>query len=131
MSVPGAKRSTQAPKFDGPSAPLKRASPLVELATVMTRGTRAGELPHASAPSLPAEATTVMPRLIAALVASSIAVEAAPPRLMLTTAGNCALFVTQLTPAMTVEVGVVRPQPKTRTPWIRTDRATPVVPPPT
>jgi hypothetical protein len=64
-----------------------RASPLVELPTVSACDTRAGDEAQALALLLPAAIAYVTPAEIERRTASSSAVEAPPPRLMLATAG--------------------------------------------
>jgi hypothetical protein len=54
---PGAKMSTEDPKFDQDA----RLSRMVEAPTVITAGARAGETYPASLPSLPAATTTCTP----------------------------------------------------------------------
>lgn len=54
---PGAKMSTQDPKFDQEARPSK----MVVAPTVITAGARAGESYPASLPSLPAATTTCTP----------------------------------------------------------------------
>src|SRR4051812_8156363 len=81
MSTPGAKTSTQEPKFEKPGLEsVESTAP-----TVMASGTRAGDSVHASTDSFPAATTTGIPALIAACTASSTALDDCPPRLMLTT----------------------------------------------
>jgi hypothetical protein len=80
----------------------------VVLPTVIAPATRAGEALHASLLELPAEIVAVTPALSALCTAASTAALAPPPRLMFITAGRWALLVTQLTPAMMVEVAVFR-----------------------
>lgn len=79
MPTPGAKRSTQAPKFE--KAGLASAESTAP--TVIAFGTRAGEKPQASDPSLPAAVTTGMPAAIARFTAWSMKPTGGPPRLML------------------------------------------------
>ena len=83
MSLPGAKRSLQTPKFEYAAS----SSTLVDAATVMTSATLPGLYKQLSALSLPAAATTVMPSVIIDCTALSNVAEAGPPRLMFTTAG--------------------------------------------
>src|SRR5882724_7063685 len=97
---PGAKRSTQVPKFEND----ERASVLVVEPTVMAFAARAGEELHAFALLLPAATAMGTPALARLLTAVSRAVETPPPRLMLATAGAMWLFLTQSTPATTPEV---------------------------
>src|SRR5689334_4548635 len=83
MLLPGAKISTHVPKFENDA----RASVVVVAPTVIALGSRAGELPQASRLSFPAATAKVTPSATAAATALSTADEAAPPRLMLATAG--------------------------------------------
>jgi hypothetical protein len=57
MFTPGAKTSTQSPKFEKDA----RESVIVEAPTVIALGELAGVLEHASVLSLPAATTGVMP----------------------------------------------------------------------
>src|SRR5256885_7876586 len=75
--------SVQVPKLENEA----RASLRSEAFTVIAWVTRAGEKLHASALELPDAIANVMPSLIAARTALSIAVLTPPPRLMLLTAG--------------------------------------------
>src|SRR5207247_432274 len=82
----------------------------------------AGEALQALALLLPAAIAYVTPDATEFRTASSSAVEALPPRLMLATAGEAWLLVTQSTPAMTPEVVPDPLQLRTRTaysftPW--------------
>ena len=83
MLDPGAKRSTQVPKLEKDD----RASVLVELPTVRAWDTRAGDELQALALLLPAAIAKVTPDAIELRTASSSAVDAPPPRLILATAG--------------------------------------------
>src|ERR1044071_558116 len=110
MLDPGANRSTHVPKFENDD----RTSPLVELPTVSAWETRAGEELQASALLLPAAIAYVTPAVTERRTASSSAVDAPPPRLMLATAGRMRLAVTQSIPAMTPDVLPEPPQSSTR-----------------
>src|SRR4051794_5599898 len=100
MFWPGAKMSTQVPKFENEA----RASVFVVAPTVMASAVRAGLLLHASALLLPAARAYVTPEAIDRRTASSSAADTPPPRLMLATAGFTAFAVTQSTPAITPEL---------------------------
>ena len=104
---------------------LDWASELVEEPTVIAAAARAGETLQAFWLSLPAATATVTPALTMRLTASSVAVEAPPPRLMLATAGRGALRATQSMPAMTPELVPEPSQPRTRTGTRVTPLATP------
>src|SRR5438876_9880106 len=121
MLDPGANRSTHVPWFENDD----RASLLVELPTVSAWETRAGEALQALALLLPAAIAYVTPDATEFRTASSSAVEALPPRLMLATAGEAWLLVTQSTPAMTPEVEPDPLQLRTRTAYSFTPLATP------
>ena len=75
-------------------------------ATVTAAGTRAGELPQASTAELPAATKAATPSLMTLWSAASTAALAAPPRLMLTTAGVPAAWLAtiQSRPATTSEL---------------------------
>jgi hypothetical protein len=130
MASPGAKRSTQGPVL----LVTRRRSAMVDAATVMTPGTRAGDCPHALALSLPADATTVTPAAINALTAVSTAVISIGTfvrALMFTTAGRCPWRRTCSMPAIrAAELPWFR-QLNTRIPCSRTVFATPTSAPPT
>ena len=111
MEEPGAKMSTQVPKFEKD----ERASVEVVEPTVMAAATRAGDCVHASALLLPAAMEYVTPELMELLTAVSSAEDAPPPRLMFATAGLMWLAVTQSTPEMTPEVEPDPEQSSTRT----------------
>ena len=121
MLEPGANTSRQVPKFEND----ERASVLVVAPTVSAAGTRAGELPQASAFELPAATAYTTPAAIELLIAASSALEAPPPRLMLATAGRTRLAVTQSTPGITPEVDPEPLQSSTRTACSVTPLATP------
>ncbi|CAB4813959.1 unannotated protein [freshwater metagenome] len=67
---------------------------------------RAGLTPQVGAASFPAATTTVTPSAIKALIAASTNDDAAPPKLMLATAGMPATWsaITQLMPAIMIEL---------------------------
>src|SRR5687767_7336136 len=111
MVEPGAKMSTQDPKFEKD----ERESVRVVDPTEMTFAARAGEELQALALAFPAATAKVTPALTALLTALSSAVEAPPPRLMLATAGLMWLARTQSTPAMTPEFVPEPEQLSTRT----------------
>ena len=96
---PGAKRSTQVPKFEKD----ERASVLVVEPTVSALAARAGETLHAFWFSFPAATAYVTPAATELLTEVSSADDAQPPRLMFATAGLIWLFVTQSIPAITPE----------------------------
>ena len=83
MPEPGAKMSTQVPKFEND----ERASVVVVDPTVIALGARAGEKLHALALLLPAATAYVTPSATEFATAVSSADDALPPRLMLATAG--------------------------------------------
>ena len=86
--VPGAKISTQEPKF------VKDGSPSldIEAATEIVPSVPAGVMPHAEPPSLPDAATTTTPSASRLLIAVSILVAVlSKPMLILTTAFSPAL----------------------------------------
>ena len=83
MLLPGAKMSTHVPKFENE----ERASVVVVEPTVIALGSRDGETLHAFWFSFPAATAKVTPSATAPATALSTADEAAPPRLMLATAG--------------------------------------------
>src|SRR6185503_4778777 len=84
MLEPGAKTSTQVPKFEND----ERASVVVVDPTVSAVATRAGEELQAFALLLPAAIAYVTPEAIELATAVSRAVETPPPRLMFATAGR-------------------------------------------
>ena len=96
MPTPGANRSTPAPKLEK----LARLSLPSVAATVIASGTLAGPCWETSLLSLPAETTTVIPLAITLRTAFSLFSLGSPPRLMLTTAGFCALAAIQSSPPM-------------------------------
>src|SRR3712207_9173664 len=100
LEEPGAKMSTQVPKFEKE----ERASLEVVEPTVIAAAVRAGETLQAFWFSLPAATAKTTPALIAPLTAESSAEDAPPPRLMFATAGSTRFCATQLTPEMTPEV---------------------------
>src|SRR4051794_21085045 len=121
--VPGAKRSTQAPKLEN----VARRSTSSEAATTSAAGMFAGESWHESVPVLPAATTTVTPLAMAAFTAVVMAgTLVVKLRLRLATAGLTACAVTQSIPASTVLASVVPEQPATRTAtsWARTSTPT-------
>ena len=75
--------------------------------------------------SLPAATAYVTPAAIERLTAASSDVLAAPPRLMLATAGLTAFLVTQSMPAMIAEYEPLPLQSSTRTATSLTSLATP------
>ena len=115
IPAPGAKISTQLPKFENPA----RASTLVVAPTVIAVGALAGERVHASFDSLPAAATTVMPAFVRRKIASLMAEEALPPIERLRTAWLFGFGLSgeriQSRPAITVENIPIPLQKSTRT----------------
>ena len=93
--------------------------------TVRAVGTRAGLDVHASVPWFPAAIEYVMPEAMELATAVSKAVDGAPPRLMLATAGFTAFAVTQFTPAITWSKEPFPVQSRTRTETSDTFFATP------
>ena len=83
MSLPGANRSTQAPKLENE----ERWSVRVVDPTVRASATRLGEPLQASLLSLPAATTMLTPAATALRTAVSRALELPPPRDILATAG--------------------------------------------
>src|SRR5689334_15112675 len=98
--TPGAKMSTQVPKLENEA----RASVFMVAPTVRASGVRAGEVPQASALSLPAATPKTTPAATARRTASSSDWLAGPPRLMFATAGRIRFWATQSTPATTPAV---------------------------
>src|SRR5262249_31992209 len=82
MDEPGATMSRQVPMFENDD----RASVLVVEPTVIAAGTRAGDVLHASALSLPAATAYVTPSAMELVTALSSVVSMPPPRLMFATA---------------------------------------------
>lgn len=110
---------------------LDLASVIVEAATVMALGTRAGVRPQASTFWLPAATTTVMPAATAWFTAS-VWIWDSPSELMLAvmTAGRKALVTTQ---SMAATVQDRRPEPESSkifTAWTMAALATPKTLPP-
>ncbi len=101
IPTPGAKTSTQGPRFENQA----RWSSWPVAPTVIALGAPPGEVAQASAPSLPAAAATTTPSATSASTAASIAADSGPPRLRLATAGapGACCWATQLMPAMTSE----------------------------
>jgi hypothetical protein len=118
---PGAKRSTQAPKFEKE----ERTSDEVVAPTVIASAVEARDFRQASSPSFPAETlawmpATTMPR--SARFSSSLL---PPPSEKFTTAGPRLVFTTQSIAAI-IPLYEPRPsQPRTRTDTSRTLFATP------
>ena len=83
MSVPGAKTSTQEPKFEDGTLPSAWSMP----PTVIANGSDAGEYEHASLLLFPAAATTEILSCINETTASLIRTELLAPRLRFATAG--------------------------------------------
>src|SRR5438270_3282786 len=132
MFTPGAKISTQVPKFAHDA--LWSVESVAE--TVMAAAARAGDVVQASsgfpaASPLPAATQNTTPALTAPVTASSSACEAPPPRDIFATAGLIAFVATQFTPAMTPEFVPEPLQSSTRTATSVTPFATPYVLPPT
>ena len=113
IPVPGAKTSTQLPKFEYEA----RASFDPVAPTVSAFGVDAGDEPQASALELPAATAKVMPSAIAFCVAVLSAAEYPPPRLMLATAGTPVtwLAVAQSMPEITPAIEPDPVQSSTRT----------------
>ena len=82
MPVPGAKRSTQDPKFE---YVVSRLSVDVVAATVSAAGTSPGLDVHASRALFPAAIVYVTPEAIELFTALSIVADVPPPRLRLAT----------------------------------------------
>ena len=82
---------------------------------------------QAFAALLPAATTTVMPALIAELIAASSVALTPPPRLILITALDPVVYcrITQLTPLTTSEIYPEPKQSRTRTGTSETPLATP------
>jgi len=97
MLDPGAKRSTQLPKFENED----RASVLVVDPTEKARVARAGENPQASRLLLPAATITGTPALKSLVTALSTVVLAVAPSDILATAGLIWFAATQSIPAIT------------------------------
>ena len=123
MSTPGAITSTHEPTLENDASRSVRSL----AATVMADGARAGEDEQASALLLPAATATETPSAVRRAIAWSVAVLAAPPRLMFTTAGWPAWCwaTTQSMPAITCELVPLPWQLSTRTATRRTPLATP------
>src|SRR5688572_20552717 len=113
MLTPGAKMSTQEPKFENEA----RLSASSLAATVMADGSLAGDVLHASWLSLPAASANGMPDATALATASLSACEKPPPRLMLATqvkplAAQSA--ATKSMPPTTLSIEPEPPQSRTR-----------------
>ena len=125
-ATPGAKRSTQEPKFEN----VARASARSVAATVSTSGTRPGDASHASVSVFPAAATYVIPVSIDRRTAASSASDATDVALTVATAGWIAFAVTQSMPASTCDTVPVPAQSSTRIDTSDTAGALPLVVPP-
>src|ERR687896_2075158 len=113
--------STQPPKFDQ----LMRASLEFVAPVASTQPALAGEVSHASPPSLPAATVRNTPALDSAVTAVFSAVDLPPPSDMLATALPALCPLTQFTPLMMPDSVPVPSQSSTRTACSLTFLATP------